>query len=350
MWVNDRVFHEDLKRICGASYIPWYGFDGKTVFITGATGIIGYYVTSALLYRNLRYDSNIRVIALVRNIMGAKEQFGAQLAENINLRLVEGTVENLPCITEEIDYIIHGASPTGSKTFLEQPVDVLNTLISGTKNILELAKTKKVTSMIFLSSMEIYGNNPTESKVDEEHESYLNTMLPRNSYPEGKRICENMCAGYFSQHDVPVKVVRLAQSFGPGVKHTDTRVFAQFLNSAIKGEDIVLLSQGRTKRCYLYLADAATAVFTILLKGKNSEAYNAANEDTYISIKAMAELVATKIVDSNVNVLVKEDKKAAKKFMSELFMNLDTKKLRELGWSAEVDLLEMYKRMRASFV
>ncbi|MBE6105101.1 NAD(P)-dependent oxidoreductase [Anaerovibrio lipolyticus] len=350
MWVNDPIFHEDLQKICGAGYIPWHEFDGKTVFITGATGIIGHYVTSALLFRNLEYKANIKVIALVRNTEAARKQYEAQQTAGLNLSFLEGTVEQLPDVEEGIDYIIHGASPTGSKTFLEQPVDVLNTLICGTRNVLELAKEKKVKSIIFLSSMEVYGNNPTEDKVDETHESFLNTMVPRNSYPEGKRLCENMCAGYYSQYNVPVKVIRLTQSFGPGVKSTDTRVFAQFLNSAMNGTDIVLLSKGRTKRCYLYLADAATAVITILLKGENGEAYNAANEDTYISIKEMAEMVAKGIAGGTIKVVVKEDEAEAKKFMSELYMNLDTQKLRSMGWSAEVELLDMYKRMKDTFL
>lgn len=345
MWLQETVFCEDLENICKAQYIDWDELNGKTVFITGSTGLIGYYVTSALLYRNLKYNANIKVLALVRNLEAASKKFSEQLKENIGLCFIEGSVERLPHVEENIDFIIHGASPTSSKMFLEQPVKVIDTLIFGTTNVLELAREKQVESFIFLSSMEVYGSNNTEEKIDEKHESFLDTMSPRNSYPEGKRLCENLCASYMAQYNVPVKVLRLTQSFGPGVKKDDGRVFAQFLRAAMAGEDIVLLSKGTTKRCYLYLADAVTAILTVLLSGENGAAYNAANEDTYCSILDMAKLVAKEICHDAVQVVIREDSNAAKKYMPEMFINLDTTKLKKLGWQSTTGLSDMYKRM-----
>ena len=345
MWLREEFFHEDLENICKVKYIDWNKLNGKTVFITGATGLIGYYVTSALLYRNLKHNANIRVLALVRDLDAASEKFSGQLKANAGLHFIEGNVESLPHIDDKIDFIIHGASPTSSKMFLEQPVDVINTLFYGTVNVLELAREKRIESFIFLSSMEVYGNNDNEGKVDEKHESFLDTMSPRNSYPEGKRLCENLCSGYWAQYNVPIKVVRLTQSFGPGVKKNDGRVFAQFLRAAMAGEDIVLLSKGTTKRCYLYLADAVTAIMTVLLKGENGVAYNAANEDTYCSILDMAKIVASEIGHDAMGVVIKENPDAAKKYMSEMFMNLDTVRLKKLGWQPTTGLADMYKRM-----
>lgn len=347
MWLQETVFCEDLENICKAQYIDWDELNGKTVFITGSTGLIGYYVTSALLYRNLKYNANIKVLALVRNLEAASKKFSDQLKENIGLFFIEGSVEKLPHVEENIDFIIHGASPTSSKMFLEQPVDVINTLFNGTVNVLELAREKQVESFIFLSSMEVYGNNNNEDKIDEKHESFLDTMSPRNSYPEGKRLCENLCASYMAQYNVPVKVLRLTQSFGPGVKKDDGRVFAQFLRAAMAGEDIVLLSKGTTKRCYLYLADAVTAILTVLVNGENGAAYNAANEETYCSILDMAKLVAKEIGSDAVQVVIKENPDAAKKYMPEMFMILDTTKLKRLGWQPTTSLADMYKRMAA---
>lgn len=349
MWLQERVFQEDLDNICKAQYINWDELDGKTVFVTGATGLIGYYVTSTLLYRNVNYNANIKVLALVRNMEAARKKFSFQLKENIGLQFIEGSIEKLPTLNEKIDYIIHGASPTSSKMFLEQPVTVINTLFNGTLNVLELAREKQVESFIFLSSMEVYGNNNNEGKIDEKHESFLDTMSPRNSYPEGKRLCENLCASYRAQYDVPTKVLRLTQSFGPGVKKDDGRVFAQFLRAAIAGEDIVLLSKGKTKRCYLYLADAVTAILTVLLSGEAGAAYNAANEDTYCSILDMAKLVAKEIGHDAMQVVIKENPDAAKKYMPEMFMHLDSAKLEKLGWRPTTGLVDMYKRMAAVF-
>lgn len=348
MWLQETVFYEDLENICKAQYIDWDQLNGKTVFITGATGLIGYYVTSALLYRNLKYNANIKVLALVRDLDIASKKFSEQIKENIGLHFVKGCVEELPYIDEKVDFIIHGASPTSSNMFLKQPVDVIAILFNGTVNVLELAREKQIEGFIFLSSMEVYGSNNNEGKIDEKHESFLDTMRPRNSYPEGKRLCENLCASYGAQYNVPVKVLRLTQSFGPGVKNDDGRVFAQFLRAATTGEDIVLLSKGTTKRCYLYLADAVTAILTVLINGENGEAYNAANEDTYCSILDMAKLVANEIGHEAMKVVIKENSDAASKYMTEMFMNLDTAKLRKLGWLPTIDLTDMYKRMAAA--
>ena len=141
---------------------------------------------------------------------------------------------------------------------------------------------------------------------------------------------------------MPAKVIRLTQTFGAGVRKEDNRVYAQFMRSAMAGEDLVLLTQGGTRRSYLYTADAVTAILIVLLKGKNGEAYNAANEDTYCSIKEMAELVARM---KEVNVVVKASKEIDKLYPAELFMNLSTQSLRKLEWKSKVSFQEMFMKM-----
>ena len=199
--------------------------------------------------------------------------------------------------------------------------------------------------MVYLSTMEVYGVNKTHDKVDEEHESYLNTMNARNSYPESKRLCENLCASYYSEYNVPVNVLRLTQTFGPGIKENDNRVFAQFIRASIEKKDIVLLTEGKTYRNYLYLADAVTAILTVILSEKCGEAYNVANEETYCSIKEMAELVASDISNKEIKVIFNfDDKRDTKIFMPQMCMNLDIEKLKNIGWKSSYNLKTMYKR------
>lgn len=190
--------------------------------------------------------------------------------------------------------------------------------------------------------MEVYGSLHREEKVDEDHESFVNTMNPRSSYPEAKRMIEAMCASYAAQYNVPAKVIRLTQTFGAGVRKEDNRVYAQFMRSAMAGEDIVLLTQGGTRHSYLYTADAVTAILTVLLKGKNGEAYNAANDNTYCSIKEMAELVA-KMTD--VKVVVEISEESSKLYPAELYMNLSVDRLTSLGWQGKHNLQSMFERM-----
>ena len=346
MWLENPIFREDMEYIAGVDFVPWEKLRGKTLFITGATGLIGFNLISALAYMNLKRDIPLKIFALVRDETKARARFAEILAEGAPLQFVLGDLEHIPVVDEKVDYIIHGGSPTASRYFAEHPVETIRMNLSGATALLEMAKEKQVESFLFLSSMEVYGSLHREEKVDEDHESFVNTMNPRSSYPEAKRMIEAMCASYATQYNVPAKVIRLTQTFGAGVRKEDNRVYAQFMRSAMAGEDIVLLTQGGTRRSYLYTADAVTAILTVLLKGKNGEAYNAANEDTYCSIKEMAELVARM---KGVNVIVKFSKESGKIYPAELYMNLKVDKLQKISWRNKRNLSEMFKSMFSTY-
>lgn len=349
MWTESKVFCEDLEQICAAEYIPWEQLRGKSVFVTGATGLIGSALVSALLYAELHKSLGLSVIALVRSVERAKEQFRAQLdACAGTLHFVEGTVEQLPLLSFDIDLIVHGASPTASSFFVTHPVETIQTAVLGTSNLLQLANEKKVQSILYLSSMEIYGSPHTDAPLKEADVDYMNPLVVRNCYPESKRICENLCVSFHSEYGVPVKMIRLAQTFGPGVAKNDVRAFAQFARSAAAGEDIVLLTKGESRQTYLYTMDAVGACLAVLLKGKPGAAYNAANMETYCSIFEMAKLVAETIGNGRSNVKIAENKQGETKYPPTHHYLLDTALLQTLGWRATISLSEMYRRMIAA--
>ena len=336
MWKSTRLFEEDLKLLGANDKIKWNELSNKTILITGATGLIGYTLT----YLNEVMKLNIQIYLLVRNIKKAK----MKISDN-SVRFIEGTVENIPVMEADIDYVVHGASPTASSYFINYPVETIKTAVLGTINMLELAKKKKVRSFIFLSSMEIYGAPKTERKLKEEDVDYMDPLILRNCYPEGKRQCEALCKAYYEEYNVPAKCVRLAQTFGPGVDKEDCRVFAEFARCAMSAKDIVLLTKGESKRCYLYTMDAVSAILFTLLYGENGVSYNAANEKTYCSVLEMAQLVKEEIAKNKINVIISENSEDQKKYPPAHFYNLDTKRLKNLGWSTTKDLKEMYIRM-----
>lgn len=346
MWTENKIFHEDLDYITSREYINWKRFENKTIFITGGTGLIGFYVINSLLYYNMTHEYKIHVIALIRNHEKAMKMYSSQIAiDPLNLTFVEGNVENLPEIEGQIDFILHAASPTASVYFVENPVETIRTSVKGTWNILQLAKEKNIEGMVYLSSMEVYGSVHSEEKVKEDHASFLDTMSPRNSYPESKRLCENLCASYCKEYNIPVNCIRLTQTFGPGIHYNDQRIFAMLIRCALKGEDIKLLTEGKTKRSYLYLADAATAILTVLSHNEIGKTFNAANEETYCSIHDMANLVANEIAMQKIKVVIKPSTENDRnKFMPELYMNLDTSRLKKMGWSSVYDLKIMFIR------
>lgn len=345
MWIENKVFLEDMESIAEAPYIPWRKLKGKTIFITGGTGLIGSTLINALLFANKKWALDLCVLALVRDQEKATKIFSSQLQENLPLQFVVGDVENLPKIDQSIDYVIHGASPTASAFFVEHPVETIHMSVRGTSNGLELAKDKKVTGFVYLSSMEVYGAPLSDQVIDETQGTTLDTMVVRSCYPEAKRLCESLCASYAQEYHVPACSVRLAQTFGPGVAKNDQRVFAEFARCVIDGTDIVLQTKGTSKRCYLYTADAVTAILTVLLSGKRGEAYNAANPKTYCSIVEMAKIVATNLTKGNIIIKYNIDENNGKKFPPPHHLNLGISKLGSLGWNPTKGLLDMYSRM-----
>lgn len=307
------------------------------VLVTGATGLVG----QALVRKLLVYDAD--VIAVVRDLEKAISVFGGDSP----ITFIVDDVTELEVKKYDVDYIIHAASNTSSKAFINDPVGVINTALEGTKRTLEIARLSGVKGYVFPSTMEVYGTPTTDEKIDELHGTNLNTMAPRSAYPESKRMCESLCTAYASQYGVPAKVVRLTQTFGPGVQYNDGRVFAEFARCAIEGRDIVLHTKGETKRNYLYTEDAVEAILTVLVKGRSGEAYNAANEETYCSIYEMAQMVAKECGEGKIKVRTEEADVAAMGYAPILHLNLDTKKLRTLGWKPQVSLTDMFRNMIA---
>lgn len=331
------IVEEDMRYMDGR--IDHGGLDGSRVLVSGATGLIGKY-----LVRLLARHCHCTVFAVVRDLEKARALWGGF---GDRVRCIRSDVTELEAVDRSIDYVIHGASVTSSRRFCAEPVETIRTSVEGTGRMLEFARKNPVRGFLFLSSMEVYGTPSTDEKVGELHGTDLDAMSVRSSYPESKRLCESLCAAYGSEYRVPVRVLRLTQTFGPGVAHDDPRVFAEFARCVVEGRDIVLHTRGDTKRSYLYLADACTAILTALAKGADGEAYNGANEETYCSVKEMAELVASRCAGGKIRVRVEPEEGAPEKFgyAPALKMNLDTSKLQGLGWRPGVGLADMYERM-----
>lgn len=313
--------------------------EGKTIFITGATGLIGSNLVHSLVTQSKNFSKPIRIIALVRDVSKAQRVFKCDYNQ---IECLVGDVTEPIRLKDNVDYIVHAASQTSSKNFVDWPLNTIKVAIEGTINILELAKEKVAKKVVYLSTMEVYGAPSTDEKIDELHYTNLDTMSVRSCYPESKRMCENICVSYMKEYGMPVNIVRLTQTFGEGVSYNDGRVFADFARCVIEKKDIVLHTKGETKRSYLYTQDAVNAILTVMINGEAGQAYNAANETTYCSIYEMAQMVAQKCANGEINVKIEVDDESKFGFAPVLKMNLDTSKLKSIGWNAEVGLEEMF--------
>lgn len=345
---RDPVCQRELEAIA-ASDLNWDALRNRTVLVTGATGLVGSYTVRALAAVNRLHDCGMHILAMVRSPEKARALYGP-LLDRGDLSLLVGDVRNpIQCDTP-VHFIIHGASVTASKEMVTRPVETIATAIGGTQNILQFAADQKVTSMVYISSMEMYGApDPNLDCVTEQDYGFVDVLNVRSCYPEGKRMCECLCAAYASEYQLPVKIARLAQTFGAGVSPSEGRVFAQFACSLIHGEDIVLHTEGKSYGNYCATCDCVRGLLTILLRGTDGEAYNVVNESTNIQIRDMAQMIADQ---SGGAIQVRFDIPADALqygYAPDVKMHLSGAKLRGLGWAPEVDLPEMYQRLIASW-
>lgn len=347
---KDPILQEDLE-IIAKSNLPWKELDGSTIFVTGATGLIGSQIVKALICRNRLFDANIKVLAGIRSQEKAKVVF-EDIYNNENLKYIVSDVSTPFQIFEGIDYLIHTASVTASKEFVTKPVEVITTSIEGTRNFLELARAKQAKGAVYLSSMEAFGVVPaSEARSSEKDLGFIDLESPRSCYPESKRLSECLCAAYAVEYGLPVRSARLSQTFGAGILYSENRVFAQFAKSAIEKHDIVLHTKGESFGNYCYTRDTVRAILTLLVKGNAGETYTVANEHSNVRICDMAKMVAEKLANNQIKVVFDIPESALTYgYAPDTALHLSAAKMRGLGWVPEIDLETSYRRMMQSML
>lgn len=304
----------------------------ETYFVTGATGLVGAALTEYLA------GEGKNVIVFVRNAQKAEQLF-SHLPQ---VTVMSGELEKSIECDVDIDYIIHGAAPTDSTFFVEKPVETIDSIVLGTKSILELAREKNVKSVVNLSSMEVYGAPTNEEDLTEDQQFYLDPLNIRSDYPMAKRLAENMCAAYAAEYGVPVKSARLAQVLAKELLPDDNRVIAQFVRAVKTSTDIVLATDGKTKQTYVGIDDTLSGIMTILEKGENGRSYNVANDETYCSIRELAETVARDVAGEAITVTVNAAANNGK-YPPNRTLRINSSLLRSLGWEPKTSLSDALK-------
>ena len=189
-------------------------------------------------------------------------------------------------------YIINAASDASPASFVSTPVEVILCNVTGTANLLDYGRSHGLRRLLYVSSGEVYGEGDGR-KFTEDYSGYVDCTKPRSCYPVSKRAAETLCMSYMAEYGTEAVIARLSHTYGPNFTEADNRVYAQFIRNVLRGEDIVLKSDGRQYRSWCYVVDCVAALLYILLRGEAGMAYNVADDQSNITIRELAEMIAS---------------------------------------------------------
>ena len=345
---KNKIVQEDLRQMA-EEQLDWHQVDGKTILVTGATGMLAAYISYFLLYLKEERGIALKLLALCRTKAKAEKTFRGLLDKSYFELLLQDVCEPIQ-YDGGIDYIFHLAGNASPHFINTDPVGIVKSNMLGTFNILELAKEKHSSKVIFASTREVYGRNELEDSLTETSFGIIDPMENRSCYPESKRAAETIFRSYFLQYGVNFNVLRIAHSYGPGMNlNSDGRVMADLMGNVVKGENIILKSSGEALRAFCYITDAVTGIFFAALKGESGEAYNLANEREEISIRNLAQTLVSLRTDKELKVIfnIPETNMG---YCNYKRVGLNTNKIEELGWKPNIGLKEGCQRTIDSFI
>ncbi len=287
------LVQQDINRIAGLIKKEAKDFEGKTILISGGFGFLGSYFLGVFERLNEKVlKKPCRIISVDNYITSQKDNILGDFSDK-NLFSKQHDITKPIKIKEPVDYIIHAAGIASPVYYMKYPLETIEVASSGTKNLLELARQKKVKSFLFFSSSEIYGDpDPKFIPTPETYRGNVSSTGPRACYDESKRIGETLCLVYHRLYNLPIKIVRPFNVYGPGMRPDDHRVMPKFLTNALRSEALPVHGSGRQTRTYCYISDAITGFIKILLSKKEGEVYNIGNDKNEINLLQLAKLVA----------------------------------------------------------
>jgi nucleoside-diphosphate-sugar epimerase len=288
--VTSDVIREDIRNLARNLKDSYSHFAGKTFLITGAFGFLGRYFVLLLKYLNEEnlLEKPVKALLLDNFVTGYEQR----VISDEHLVFVRHDVITPLQTAQSVDYIIHAAGIASPVYYTRFPIETMDVGTIGTRNMLELAREKKVRSFIFMSSSEVYGD-PDNKHVPttEEYNGNVSVSGPRSCYDESKRFGETMCQAFWRVYGVPVKIIRPFNVYGPGIRPDDYRVLPNFIEHALRKEPLPIHGAGHNTRSFCYINDEIEGIFRVLFSDANGEAFNVGNPEPEISVRQLAQLV-----------------------------------------------------------
>lgn len=287
-----RVLAADLDSVLGQTAELWEGLRGARIFLTGGTGFFGSWLLESFVWARRRLALDTEVVVLSRHPEAFRRK-APHLADHAGVRLVAGDVCSFVSPGGDFSHVIHAATDASAKLIDEQPLLMVDTIVTGTRRVLEFARTAGARRFLLTSSGAVYGRQPTElTHVPESFMGAPDPMDPRSSYGEAKRTAEMLCAMYHREFGLETTIARCFAFVGPYLPLDAHYAVGNFLRDVRAGGPLRIGGDGTPYRSYLYATDLVVWLLTILVKGKPAWPYNVGSDEA-LSIRQLADTICS---------------------------------------------------------
>jgi nucleoside-diphosphate-sugar epimerase len=282
---------EDLAHVLTHTRALWTEARGQSFFITGGTGFFGMWLLESFAHANDSLGLGAHATVLTRD-PAAFAIKAPHLANRTDLTFIQGDVRTFTFPADRFGYIILAATEASAKLNAEAPHEMLDAIIGGTRRVLDFAAQAGVKKLLLTSSGAVYGRQPPDlSHIPEDYLGAPDPLLPGSAYGEGKRVSEHLCCVHARQHGYEVKIARCFAFVGPHLPLDAHFAIGNFIGDALAGRPIQVSGDGTPVRSYLYAADLAVWLWTILFRAPSARAYNVGGDEGH-PISTIASRVA----------------------------------------------------------
>lgn len=293
---------QDLDFVFSATREIWPSLRGARLFVTGGTGFIGRWMLDSLKRADEELKLGITATVLTRDPK-AFQLKAPHLTAYSRFEFIAGDVCTFDFSAGEFSHVIHAATDASAHLNEFNPLKMFDTVVAGTRRVLDFAVEKSIERVLFLSSGAVYGQQPWEmTHVAERWRGGPNCLDPRAAYAEGKRAAEMLCAIYQKQHGLKIAISRIFALLGPYLTLDIHFAAGNFIRDAMRGETVTVNGNGLPCRSYLYVADLVVWLWHMLVRAEPGKPYNCGSDES-ISVRELAELVSRVIGNGKYQVL-----------------------------------------------